>query len=172
MIKFGYTGTRYGMTPSQKYACTLILKLGLELGPIEVHHGDCVGGDADIHAIALTLKQAGAPVRIVIHPPIDDKHRAWCTGADEVRDPLTHFARNRAIVDETIALIAGPLEQERQPRGGTWYTYDYAIKRGRTVALVLRNQFDMADMPSSVSYACLASVQHTWPTRQIKLDDR
>lgn len=169
-MHIGFTGTRSGMTPSQKLSVIEIMRLLVEAAgrdfsdrsKLVVHHGDCVGADADFHAIA---RAAGA--WIVIHPPIDNGLRAFCEG-DEFLPPLTHFARNRAIVAASSALIATPYEQERQERGGTWYTYDRAILAGQTVALVVRSVFDMPDYPAIVQYAHAMSVVHTWPTAMIK----
>lgn len=40
------------------------------------HHGDCMGADKQFHELA---KELGATV-IVVHPPEDDKKRAFCKG--------------------------------------------------------------------------------------------
>jgi hypothetical protein len=100
---------------------------------LTAHHGDCVGGDAEFHAIAMAR---GIPV--IVHPPIDDTLRAGCIGWTAIRSPLGHLMRNRAIVTECASLIAAPYELTHQSRGGTWYTFDYAIKNKRDVVLVLR----------------------------------
>ena len=34
------------------------------------------------------------------------------------------------IVDNSNLLIVVPMDNERKLRGGTWYTYDYAVKKG------------------------------------------
>ncbi len=62
--------------------------------------------------------------------------RAFNPHAKETRPAKTHFARNRDIVDETEVLIACPCEMEHQDRGGTWYTADYALKRGKRTIIV------------------------------------
>jgi hypothetical protein len=36
-------------------------------------------------------------------------------------------------VDATEVLIVVPLQTEWQPKGGTWYTHDYAQKTGKPV---------------------------------------
>ncbi len=144
----GYTGTRRGMTPAQlasvarlcadaHRACTTMVssrRMGDEpvvRGGLAGHHGDCTGGDAQFHQI---MRALGA--HMVGHPPIDPTHQANCQ-FDEVRPALAHLARNRVIVYETSADIAAPCEMTHQDRGGTWYTYDRAIKVGNAVALVL-----------------------------------
>lgn len=127
--RFGFTGTRRGMTAAQKIA----LEDYLSEGDGEFHHGDCVGADSEAHDIANSFGYA-----IVIHPPRDYKLRAWCEVPDHMMRPEdTHFSRNRSIVHDTVALIAAPYEAEEQPRGGTWYTIKYARKMGKTVVLIL-----------------------------------
>jgi len=127
--RFGFTGTRHGMTDAQKSA--LFSYLHGSSG--EFHHGDCVGADSEAHDIA---NECGyCPI---IHPPVDPSHRAWReVPAHLMRQEKTHFARNRDIVDETTALIATPFETTEQPKGGTWYTVRYARKQGKTVVLIL-----------------------------------
>ena len=137
-MKIGFTGTRDGCTGDQflKLRST-VDKLTPTLTDFECHHGDCVGADAEFHEIA---QYYGA--KIVIHPPTgpaDDPLRANCElghPIHEMREPLSHFARNRAIVDETDVLIVCPAQMEHQPRGGTWYTHDYAIKKKKPVVIV------------------------------------
>ena len=101
--------------------------------PHELHHGDCVGADAQIAQIA---KLCG--YKVVMHPPIKDDLRAF-HDSDEVKDPLSYFARNRNIVDQTDMLIVAPKENEWQPRGGTWYTHDYAVKKNKTCVIFYPN---------------------------------
>lgn len=126
--RFGFTGTRHGMTEAQKSS----LRAFLTGSTGELHHGDCIGADSDSHDIA---DECG--YGIIIHPPKDYTHRAWRSVPPHMmRAEKTHFARNRDIVDETISLIATPLEYEEQPKGGTWYTVRYARKMGRVVVLI------------------------------------
>lgn len=126
-MKIGFTGTRRGMTEKQSEA---FLALVESLNAVEFHHGDCVGADDE----AARLIPFG--VRIVCHPPLDVSHRAFNGVFHEMREPNTHFARNRNIVDSTDVLIAAPAEMEHQERGGTWYTHDYAIKKLKPVYVV------------------------------------
>jgi hypothetical protein len=126
---FGFTGTRQGMTEAQKAA----LRSFLQGGSGELHHGDCIGADAEAHGIAMDCGYLP-----IIHPPSDYSHRAWCEAPRHLmKTEKTHFARNRDIVDETTCLIATPAQPEEQPRGGTWYTIRYARKRGKPTVLIL-----------------------------------
>lgn len=137
-MRVGFTGTREGMTPLQK---TSLRKLFIDLIASELHHGDCVGADAEAHAIAQELG-----LRIIIHPPIDQSHRAFCEGAHEIRIPKKHFARNRDIVDETTYLTSASVTPHPLEHGGTWYTINYGRKKkdvyvvwpAGTVSLMLR----------------------------------
>ena len=56
MKRVGFTGTRKGMTTAQRITLQNIL-LGTMIGADEltIHHGDCAGVDAEVHAIAGSL---------------------------------------------------------------------------------------------------------------------
>ena len=127
----GVTGTREGMTPAQHAAARDVF-VHCPFGELRVlHHGDCVGADAQFAELA---RELGA--RIVCHPPNNPSMRAFFP-SDEYREPLTYFARNRAIVQACHVLVAAPPTMVHMPRGGTWYTIDYARKVRRSVVLVL-----------------------------------
>jgi hypothetical protein len=140
----------------------------------EFHHGDCVGADAEMHEFCLGSASLGMS-RIVIHPPVDEEHRAFCGprttcycthGKSRHRDGAycwggggtcgckqyeqredqvivlpakTHFARNRDIVDAVQFLIAAPYNNWEENVGGTWYTINYARKKGLWLAIVWPN---------------------------------
>lgn len=129
MPNIGFTGTSKGMTPEQITALRSIL-VDAEG---ELHHGDCIGADAQAHEIA---EECG--LLPILHPPTNYSKRAWCKSpAHLMRAEKPYLARNRDIVDETVALIAAPAEFEEQPRGGTWHTVRYARKQNRPIALIL-----------------------------------
>jgi hypothetical protein len=50
--------------------------------------------------------------------------------SDEVRAPLGYLARDRKIVESVELLLVVPKQKEWQSSGGTWYTHDYAKKKG------------------------------------------
>lgn len=130
-MKIGFTGTRNGMTRQQIEAFgTLLSAIPFD----EFHHGDCIGADNEAANLVFGLR--GACCKTVVHPPVDEKLRAFNKLYVEMREPKTHFARNRDIVNECDVLIVCPLQSERQERGGTWYTHDYAIKRGKKVIVI------------------------------------
>jgi len=132
-MKVGITGTRSGMTHIQFRMVRAFLTHVVQSSnlPLEFHHGDCVGVDVEAAAIA---KELG--FKIICHPPIKDELRGFFT-SDETREPLSYFARNRNIVDETDVLIACPYQNTHQSHGGTWYTFDYAYKKQKPIELYL-----------------------------------
>lgn len=126
----GFTGTRQGMSIEQRD--TLKAEL-VRRKPAEFHHGDCVGADAEAHAIALALG-----ISVVIHPPLNNARRAFCKGARAVLPPEDYHARNHAIVNACSFLIATPKEMEAKKKGGTWYTIRYAKDRNVAHLVILR----------------------------------
>lgn len=127
-MRLGFTGTRRGMTAAQRAACAELLA---RLTPEVVHHGDAVGADAEMHGLA---SAAGVPV--VVHPPVNPSHRAFCQGG-EVLEPRPHKARDRDVVDDTDLLLGTPgALEEQDPHSGTWYTIRYAKRSGRPIIIV------------------------------------
>ncbi|HET7584983.1 MAG TPA: hypothetical protein VFK13_08750 [Gemmatimonadaceae bacterium] len=124
----GVTGTRRGISIAQLRAYTMLLD---QNRPAEVHHGDAVGADAELHRAARALG-----FRIVVHPPLGKKHRAFCEG-DVVHRPKSREARDRDVVDASDLLFAAPAEPGVEgPNTGTWYTVQYALWRGTPIVLV------------------------------------
>lgn len=132
----GFTGSREGMTSAQHEAVRAILSA---LRPGDVHHGDCVGADNDLHEICVELG-----LWITIHPPDVERHRAHCGGVwvSVTHPPLPYRKRNLAIVDACDLLIACPSGNESadsQRRSGTWMTVRMARKTGKSVHIVYPN---------------------------------
>jgi hypothetical protein len=103
-----------------------------KLFPHEFHHGDCVG--ADDEAATLVYQHCGA-TKIVRHPPDNTHNRSNNQCHRESREPNPYLERNRAIVDETMHLIAAVRGPE-EVRSGTWSTVRYARKLGRRITIV------------------------------------
>lgn len=148
MIHVGFTGTRSGMTDAQAASVRQVLHVLDDASPdkkLKCHHGDCVGADAEFHAIALSV---GA--RVVVHPPIDQSDRAYCTG-DEQHQPLPYMRRNREIVLASEFVIAAPYADKpvgKHP-GGTWRTVDIARKERRSLVVCFRDgTVDVSGAPS------------------------
>jgi hypothetical protein len=128
-MNVGFTGTRHGMTDAQAAVFEGYLSA---VG--QFHHGSCRG--ADVQAARIVRRSCVGPT-IVCHPGPEGDQYSEDSGVDDVfRNPLTHFARNRNIVDETDELIACPCDMTEQPRGGTWYTVNYARKNGKKVTII------------------------------------
>jgi len=129
-MKVGFTGTRKGMSQSQKEQ--FVLKL-FELGITEFHHGDCIGADADAHDI---VREFFPHVKIIIHPPEKTHTRAFKTG-DFYHITKPYIVRDKDIVNDTEYLVGSPHGSEII-RSGTWTTIRYARKIGRTHTVLER----------------------------------
>jgi len=127
-VRIGFTGTRQGMTPAQQRALRDLL--AAHRGAV-LHHGDCIGADAQAHDIAVELGFS-----VVIHPPDDARQRAF-KSAPHIRTPKPYLVRNKHIVRETELLIAAPAEFIEQHRSGTWSTVRFARRLGRPVRIIL-----------------------------------
>ena len=131
IMVIGFSGTRRGMSTRQKL--DLVTKLQ-ELSVTEFHHGDCIGADAEAHDI---VRDQFPDIQIVVHPPNDDKQRAWRRG-DVILPTGYYLNRNRSIVDSTEALIATPWESRNVVRSGTWFTIRYAQEIGKPAHIIGR----------------------------------
>lgn len=107
-----------------------VLRLLLKYDPDWVHHGDCLGADLEFHFMA----SGGGFIAIHVHPPTDDKNRAFCEG-DKEDEPLDYLERNRVIVSKSEILIAAPAPSSR----GTWATVNYARKKEIPIHVVSLN---------------------------------
>ena len=123
----GFTGTKEGISQKQRESLeSLIIRCKT------LHHGDCIGADESAHQIAY-LKD----LKIVIHPPTDPKHRAFCIGAAIMWEEKPYLMRNHDIVDCSQILIACPKEERGEElRSGTWATVRYARKCGKKIFIV------------------------------------
>jgi hypothetical protein len=136
-MRIGFTGSQDGMSARQLQALRVIL---LSTKATELHHGDCIGADAQADALVRQLNGQGLThIDVVIHPPIDPKKRAFCAQpGDAVWEPLPYLERNRDIVDSANMVIAGPKSGNEVARSGTWATVRYARKIGREVRVLKR----------------------------------
>ncbi len=133
-IKIGFTGTREGMSTRQKAEVEKFLNdEARKCDRLELHHGDCVGADADFHSICERL---AAQKSIVIHPPSNGRLRAHCKG-DEVLPAKEYLDRNRDIVDGTDMLVGCPVSEVEEVKSGTWYTIRYAKKINKPVQIIV-----------------------------------
>jgi hypothetical protein len=125
----GFTGTQRGMTPPQRETLAWLFE---HLRLHELHHGDCIGADAQAHGLAFALKKRWS-VRIVGHPPTSGTKRAYCPDLDFEHEPADYLIRNLAIVQAGVdGLVACPKDfhEPRSLRGqGTWTTIGYARRK-------------------------------------------
>ena len=130
----GFTGT------SKQEPLTQVRRRGLQiwlqrakeqLGFDEFHHGDCVGADEITHFYAASLGY-----RIIIHPPVDPKARAFCRIWERgvILEEAPYLVRNNDIVKACEVLVAMPkVVGKEERRSGTWATVRYARKAGKDV---------------------------------------
>lgn len=130
--KVAFTGTQQGMTARQ-----LLGVMGfLVFSEVHIiHHGDCIGADAQTHQICQLLKGVRA-ISIIIHPPENNAKRAWCKGYSLLHHPKPYLARNRDIVDDGEVLLATPKEDEETLRSGTWATIRYARHQAKPIVIL------------------------------------
>lgn len=139
----GFTGTQRGMTDQQSQAVMRILILDRDRKDLKVdkhgfasidrgvvHHGDCIGADAEFHRLARRRR-----FQVILHPSILTGKRAFCDW-DELRHAIEPLKRNHDIVDESTLMIGAPGEGGEVLRSGTWATLRYAKKTGVPMKIV------------------------------------
>lgn len=135
----GFTGTQSGMTARQKAVFeTLVTEHDVSM----FHHGDCIGADAESHAIVLKHN-----VEVIIHPPINESKRAFCKGATLVLTAKEYLDRNHDIVNASSILFATPKESKEKIRSGTWATIRYAAKHGKKLFIILPDGEVLTSLP-------------------------
>lgn len=96
---------RRAAPPPEQRAALVQLLVGLQ--PTELHHGDCVGADADAHRLA---REHLTTTRIVVHPPDNPVKRASCHGVDV---PRTNAANAAIAIADLVNPEQGSLELRR-----------------------------------------------------------
>lgn len=135
MYKVGFTGTQHGMTEYQRGELMAYLSLMVQRhGVLEVHHGDCVGADAEVDAIC---REFYPEIRVVLHPPVLTLRRAFCWApAEYIREAKPYLVRDREIAEEVDELVAAPRVVREVRRSGTWATVRYARAAGKAVTIL------------------------------------
>lgn len=128
----GFSGTKKGMTPEQvRYVLKQLRRAGV------VHHGDCVGADAQCDSLCASFN-----IERCAWPGLDSygksPSRAMCN-AQTIMDPMPYHGRNRLIALHGVdGLVAAPEgEEERFPHSGTWHTVRWARRYERKLFIVL-----------------------------------
>lgn len=130
-MKIGFTGTRNGMSVQQlSVVKDLLFDLSLK-GIEEIHHGDCIGSDAQFHDLCENYP-------IYIHPPVKKELRAF-KQSNNILPEQSYLVRNKHIVDQTDLLIATPPVDYEIKSGGTWFTITYARKRNKKIIIIYPN---------------------------------
>ncbi len=128
-MNIGFTGTQNGLTLSQRISLRNLLQ---RLGPVEFHHGDCIGADASAHAMLAPTK-----CRIIIHPSTNEKKRAHCNGPNaRILPAKPPLQRNPDIFALANLLIACPKNDFEEVRSGTWATARGAVEKKVPVTVV------------------------------------
>lgn len=125
----GFTGTRQGMSLDQRKVLKEVL-LGWIVS--EFHHGDCTGSDEQAHEV---MRQLSFETKIIVHPPLSPKHRAWKQG-DIVLPEKAYLDRNKDIVNASQALIGCPKTIGEELRSGTWSTIRYGRQMHKKVVII------------------------------------
>lgn len=146
-VRVGVTGSREGVDDRQvaqlREMLAGLFTVGAQLDgmSMELHHGDCVGVDEAAAVIAQDLGWGPPSHRIVAHPPIENRWRAFAPA--HLTLPADRFlARDRTIVRSVELLIAVPnrrisVDGRWQPgEGGTRYTVLFAREQGIPVSVI------------------------------------
>lgn len=116
------SASREGLTPYQAERVTHALRRPQVTGIV---HGDCVGGDEDVHAIARKLG-----LDCFAYPSNLPRFRAH-TDATLLAEPAEPLTRNVWIVEYGRALVACPSASSR----GTWHAVSCARSRGKALVV-------------------------------------
>lgn len=134
IARIGFTGTQRGCTPAQYERLLFVLReLRMSTANMEheLHHGDCIGADADAHTLW------AEPSTTILHPPMDDSKRAYClVPLENKHAPKPYLRRNEDIVDSTDILVACPSGKREARRSGTWATIRYARRKQRKIIVI------------------------------------
>lgn len=141
-MKFGFTGSRHGMTPEQRKVFIDIFSSGKST---EFHYGDCVGADEE--ALMLLIELGGGV--LYSHPAtifLDWDKRWRANTADKYPElgitqlPAKHpLERNKDIVRQSDYLVACPSSDNPFTKSGTWSTIRYARSLSDNFTVILPN---------------------------------
>lgn len=128
----GVSGTRKGWTDAQKdkFQAYCLITQSISI----LHHGDCVGVDAQACAFAQSLG-----IHTISHPPINEDHRAHTEGNAIVLQAQKYMQRNRDIVHSVEFMLFVPSDSEMRKTGGTWLTYHASDQMKMPLMLIWPN---------------------------------
>ena len=135
-LHIGFSGTRHGMTLLQRRAVYRVFRWYRDnRNAITVHHGSCVGADAEAHDIARMLGLA-----VALHPGVSadgsSPLRAECAmlEGERVWREQHYLKRNQVIAACVGVLVAAP--HGERPSRGTNHAISCAVKLERPVVIV------------------------------------
>jgi hypothetical protein len=121
-VKIGFAGSRTGMTDTQIQKVKEVLA---KYDVVEVHHGDCLGADAQFHDICT---EKG--LKIIVHPPLSKEFRAFkTTGSTTILTEKAYNARNTELVESCDFFIGCPAKWKTNPHSGTWKILECALQQ-------------------------------------------
>lgn len=138
-VRLGFTGTRFGCTVAQLATMRRLLEAIHQADILssitpQFRHGLCVGADLEFHAEVCRVFERR---NIIGHPGPGHYEANVLESCTSVRPSLSHFARNREIVDASGEMLACPATADQQMNGGTWYTIKYARRQRKPTLLIL-----------------------------------
>lgn len=125
MSEWGFTGTQSGSSIAQRKVLTRLIS---ELDIFVLHHGVCIGADAEMHLLMLVWSKKA---ELIGHPPINEQKMCKnLKGFTHLYPPKEYLIRNKDIVDLGVdGLIVIPKGFQEELRSGTWSTVRYARRR-------------------------------------------
>lgn len=136
IMRIGFTGTRHGMSAAQQLAVRRLFET-YKLSIVEMHHGDCIGADAQAHVL---MREVCLTATITIWPCVPLGHPARAGMAADITMPVAPaLQRNLEIVEHATMLIATPQTDVEVIRSGTWATIRYGRKLGLRGRVILPN---------------------------------
>ena len=118
-MKIGFTGTRRGMSDSQRLQFLSVMRWFHDV--TEFHHGAAIGADSEADEM---VRQMNGVDTVVKHPATKGKE----------------LERNRDIVEVADILIAVPRDDREELRSGTWATIRYARAKGIPIVMLSRRR--------------------------------
>jgi hypothetical protein len=132
----GFTGSRMGMTQSQRKVFTITIRDRIHEGAIQKFvHGGAIGADENADLI---VSQWGIP--IVVRPASNDRCLFWIEKGDgivrAVHSVELPLERNRQIVESVREMIATPAQMKEMQRSGTWMTIRHSRRKEVPVTII------------------------------------
>jgi hypothetical protein len=133
-MRFGFTGTRRGMTFEQIDTCEKLLKrIHAKLPAMSLNHGDCVGADAEADLIAkyIGIVRYAWPSNVA-----NTRSHSEELGAILASPESPPLLRDTWIVASSAFMIAAPATSSPILRSGTWSTCRFAWKASCRVFII------------------------------------